>query len=87
MCLTAPHSEAVFLCPFSVDCKAQLCIKGLGSNQIAKQINKEKVLNPSSYNLLKRGKSIGRTPKDPTHWVGETVSRILERPEYAGHTV
>ena len=64
-----------------------LCIKGLGSNQIAKQINKEKILNPSSYNLLKRGKSIGRTPKDPTHWVGETVSRILERPEYAGHTV
>lgn len=62
-----------------------LCMNGYGPTQIAKLL--EKVLTPATY-----WKSIDRKtnlpkPENPYHWVGDTISTILQKKEYLGHTV
>lgn len=65
----------------------QLCIEGYGPSQIAKKLENDKVLTPSSY-----FKEIGLYPTAPTTeepyaWVPRTVADILDRQEYLGHTI
>lgn len=65
----------------------QLCIEGYGPSQIAKKLENDKVLTPSSY-----FKEIGLYPSAPTTeepyaWVPRTVADILDRQEYLGHTI
>ncbi|MGO5333227.1 recombinase family protein [Enterococcus cecorum] len=65
----------------------QLCIEGYGPSQIAKKLENDKVLIPSSY-----FKEIGLYPSAPTTeepyaWVPRTVADILDRQEYLGHTI
>lgn len=61
----------------------QLCSDGFGPTQIAKRLQKEKVLTPTAYKLQKTGKLL---PQEPFKWAQRTVAAILERVEYIGHT-
>ena len=67
----------------------RLCIEGNGPFQISKILKADKVECPSYY-LAKQG--LGNHQKNleqikPYNWQMATVGDILERPEYAGHTV
>lgn len=65
----------------------KLCMNGYGPSQIANILREEKVLTPAAY-----WQSIGRTtnlptPENPYRWVADTISTMLEKKEYLGHTV
>ena len=64
----------------------QLCIDGYGPQQIAKKLTADKILIPTAYSSMK-GYTNVKAPKDTTFWCDSTVVHILERMEYAGHTV
>lgn len=65
----------------------QLCIKGLGPNQIAKKLTEQKILSPSYYyNQLGYHYTTAKTT-NPYLWNPRTVGDILEKIEYLGHTV
>ena len=66
-----------------------LCVSGMGPTQIAKWLEKSEILNPTFY-WLSKGMKVGNKPKpgaNPYKWTNETVSRMLEKIEYLGHTV
>ena len=64
-----------------------LCVDGLGPTQIAKWLQQNKILNPTAY-AHEKGLPVCNAPTaNPYKWTNETVSRILERVEYLGHTV
>ena len=65
----------------------KLCMEGRGPMQIAKLLQAEKVLNPTSYKRRERIKSPSPETADPYHWNTNTVVHILERREYTGCTV
>lgn len=65
----------------------KMCLDGYGPSQIAKRLEADKILTPASY-----WQSIGRTTNLPTsenpyRWVADTISTMLEKKEYLGHTV
>lgn len=62
----------------------KLCMGGMGPQQIAKQLEAEKVLTPTAY-LYPLFGELG--DRDPYHWDHNTVGKILERQEYVGNTV
>ena len=64
-----------------------LCMEGRGPLQIAKQLEKEKVLTPVAYKRLHGINSPHSEPLDPVKWDSGTIVRILERKEYTGCTV
>ena len=67
----------------------QLALEGLGPYTIAKQLSAEKVLCPAAYNVVHET-SMKRSSANmtrPCAWNGATVTNILTRPEYLGHTV
>ena len=64
-----------------------LCMDGLGPTQITKWLQKNKVLNPTAYAYDKGLPVSNKPPVNPYKWTNETVSRILERLDYLGHTV
>ena len=67
----------------------QLSIAGNGPFQIAKILTADKVECPSYY-LATRGRSAYKNRADlsrPYDWYANTVSEILRKPEYMGHTV
>ena len=65
----------------------KLCIDGLGPSQIAVWLWEHKILCPSAYNAAKGYPCPKKPPKDPYAWSVETVSNIMRRLEYVGHTV
>lgn len=67
----------------------KMSIEGLGSYKIARILQEQKVQRPSYY-LALRGQGTQRKRIDmsrPYDWVGTTVTNILSKQEYAGHTV
>jgi len=64
-----------------------LCIDGLGPTQIARWLKEHEILCPSAYWKSKGIKTPTKPPKNPYGWTTETVSFMLERVEYLGHTV
>jgi site-specific DNA recombinase len=65
----------------------RLCTEGKGVSQIAKQLKKEKIPTPTEY-WQSMGKPTIRKPSViPNQWSARTVSDILQRIEYLGHTV
>jgi len=64
-----------------------LCVDGMGPTQIAKWLRAKQILTPSAYWKSKGIKKPVAVTDDPYKWVNETVSAILERLEYLGHTV
>lgn len=64
-----------------------LCLAGKGPTQIARQLEKEKVLTPTAY-----FHSIGRKTSNPMPvnvygWRENTIEHILENQQYTGCTV
>ena len=67
----------------------RLTIEGNGPYKIAHMLADEQVERPSYY-LAQRGQGTHQANNDkssPYAWRGATVTAILERPEYMGHTV
>ena len=64
-----------------------LCMDGSGPTQIARILREDQVLTPTAYQI-RMGQAVRCIPPDnPYHWNSSTVSAILERMEYCGHTV
>ncbi|MCI6583430.1 MAG: recombinase family protein [Oscillospiraceae bacterium] len=63
-----------------------LCIDGYGPAQIARILTKEGIPTPTAY-ALSQGRDNGHKNANLNRWGTETISGILEKPEYAGHTV
>ena len=63
------------------------CVEGKGPAQIARMLNGEHILNPNAYKYENGILSKPRPCKDPYYWNTTTVHKILDSPEYLGHTV
>ena len=64
-----------------------MCVSGMGTAKIAEWLRANKVLTPSAYWLANGIKTPAKPTKDPYRWSPRTVSDILARIEYLGHTV
>ena len=64
-----------------------LCLGGKGPAQIAKQLERERVLLPTAYYASLGRKYTQRAPQDPYYWDQKTVVRILENRQYTGCAV
>ena len=64
-----------------------LCVEGLGPSQIARWLCEHEILTPTHYWKEHGIKTPTKPTKYPFKWTTETVSYILERVEYLGHTV
>lgn len=63
-----------------------LCVDGLGPTRICKWLQEHEILCPAAYYASKGRERNSKPPKDPYQWSNETVSVMLERIEYLGHT-
>ena len=63
----------------------QMACEGHGPYEIARILSREQIESPGTY-AAKHG-GAGRAPDNPYDWNGATVTHILTRPEYLGHTV
>lgn len=63
----------------------QMCIDGYGPAQIAKALRYDNILIPTAYEQSK-GKGGTRPFRNPTYWGEQTINKMLDRIEYAGHT-
>jgi len=64
-----------------------LCLEGYGPSQIARILENYKVLVPSAHWQEKDIPCPSKPPINPYRWVASTVSDILEKRDYLGHTV
>lgn len=64
------------------------CIKGYGVSQIANELTRRKIEIPTAH-LVSLGirENVVYTDNDAYLWEDSTVTRILQRQEYLGHTV
>lgn len=63
----------------------RLCASGMGPEQIAKRLQREKVLVPTEYAYRKFGRNHSSRNSDfPYRWQDSTIARILENPDYIG---
>lgn len=66
----------------------RLAIEGNGPHTIARILMKDGIETPANYFARKGlGTSSGIKKSGPCDWSGKTVSNILAKPEYIGHTV
>ena len=65
-----------------------LCVSGYGPQQIAKEMMRRGYMNPTAY-ARAHGRTTpdNRTVGDDYSWQNSTISHILTRMEYLGHTV
>ena len=63
------------------------CMEGYGPSQIARTLRENKVECPTAYWLRQRRCYPIKAPENPYAWVPATISGILEKQEYLGHTV
>lgn len=64
-----------------------LCLSGRGPLQIAKQLEREKIMIPTAY-YASQGRPTKRNyPANPYHWDQATVAGILANQQYTGCTV
>ena len=64
----------------------KLCIEGYGPAQIARILTQEGIPTPTAY-ALSQGRDNGHKNAKLHRWSEKTISHILDRPEYIGHTV
>ena len=64
-----------------------MCMDGMGTTQIAGWLREQRILCPSAYNKQNRKKTPHKPPSDPCKWTAQSISTILTRLEYLGHTV
>ncbi|MDE5715371.1 MAG: recombinase family protein, partial [Anaeroplasmataceae bacterium] len=66
---------------------------GMSTTQIAKQLTKEKIINPGYYRYLRLGKSsamehiVTKAGYNPYHWSVATIKKILSDEEYTGISI
>lgn len=66
----------------------RLCVQGYGVSQIAKEMSKRHIMNPTAHALAHgRGTPDNRNDTGDYTWGDSTISHMLSRPEYLGHTV
>jgi DNA invertase Pin-like site-specific DNA recombinase len=65
----------------------QLSVDGHGPSQIARMMNDSRLLNPSAYKYENEILKKPRPCKDPYFWNTTTIHKILDAPEYLGHTI
>ena len=63
-----------------------LCLESYGTSQIARILKNDKIETPTAY-WIRNGRNFTRVPDDPYAWATKTISAILSRQEYLGHTV
>ena len=65
-----------------------LCMQGFGPTQIAKELTKRRIMNPTAHTKA-NGINIpdNRGHDDDYIWRGSTIVHMLSRQEYLGHTV
>lgn len=64
-----------------------LCMNGMGTTQIAGWLREQKILCPTAYHLQNGRKICHKPPKSPYMWTAQTISNMLRKLEYLGHTV
>ena len=64
----------------------KLCIDGYGPVQIARILTEQNIPTPTAY-ALSQGRDNGRHNAKLHRWGANTITHILERLEYCGHTV
>jgi DNA invertase Pin-like site-specific DNA recombinase len=66
----------------------RLCMQGYGPTQIAKELTKRRIMNPTAH-AKANGVNIpdNRGHDDDYIWRGSTIVHMLSRQEYLGHTV
>lgn len=64
-----------------------LCLEGYGPSQIARILQEDHILTPTAYYHDEGRAFRNALPEDAYGWSQKSVARILERPEYQGHTV
>ena len=64
-----------------------LCMEGRGPSQIAAQLEKDKILNPTAYKAKQGIDTPHAEPDNPYRWHSSTIVNILELKEYTGATV
>lgn len=65
----------------------QMTIDGQGPFQIAKTLYNEKIVRPSCHLARLNGYANDRTEKNQYKWTDATISHIIRKAEYMGHTV
>ena len=65
----------------------QMTMEGMGPYEIARKLSEDKVEKPSYYFAKNRMVETKMDLSEPYIWCGSTVTVILSKPEYAGHTV
>jgi len=67
----------------------QLSIEGYGISQIAKILREDKIPTPAVHFVRQGRGGRGKRPnmEEPYEWSLNTVGKILQKPEYMGHTV
>ncbi len=63
-----------------------LCIDGYGPTQIARILTEGGIPTPTAY-AKSKGRNAGHPNAKLHRWGEQTIDNILEKPEYAGHTV
>ena len=64
----------------------KLCIDGYGPTQIARILTEEGIPTPTAY-AKSKGRNAGHPNAKLYRWGEQTIDHILEKTEYAGHTV
>ena len=73
----APVVESIF----------KMCAAGKGPSQIAKELIRQGIPTPSEHYAALGLKSPAKQPGQPGAWQQRTISDILQRQEYLGHTI
>ena len=75
---TAPVVKMIF----------SMCAEGIGPSNIAKALEKRKILKPTMYRFKREGKYGTHTDTDnPYKWNERTIADILDNEIYLGHTI
>ena len=64
-----------------------LCLEGNGPTQISRMLQEDEILTPVAYWQTKDISCPSNPTPNPYRWVSATVSNILEKKDYLGHTV
>lgn len=66
----------------------RMCVQGFGPTQIATEMDKKHVMNPTAHSIaIGQARSDTRTVSDDYTWRYNTITYMLSRQEYLGHTV
>lgn len=65
-----------------------MCVLGSGPSQITRQLKRDNILTPNMYEYTKIGVRYANLDTDrPYDWAKRTITDMLEKEEYLGHTV